>query len=250
MAWAVLVLYVGFIATLLAVDLGFVRPRHFLDLFRSEDLLYAMRLSLVSSTLSVLLALLVAVPAGYALSRYRFRGHLLVDTLVDVPIVLPPLVIGVSLLVLFQTSLGKAVESTGLRFVYTPAGVVLAQFTVVSAYAIRTVKAAFDGVDRRLEDVARTLGWSRGQAFLRVTLPMARSGIAAAAVISWAHAIGLFGPLMVFSGTTRRKTEVLATSVYLELSVGNIEIALAITFLLVAFTMASLILFKHLVGRK
>lgn len=246
---AVMLLYVGCIAALLAVDLGYVRPRHFLGLFEAEDLRYAMRLSLVSATISACLSLIVAVPVAYALSRYRFPGRILFDTLVDVPMVLPPLVIGVSLLVFFQTPVGRLIENSGLRFVYTPAGVVLAQFVVVSAYAVRMLKAAFDDIDPRLEDVARTLGWSRGQAFVRVTLPMARNGLVAAAVVSWAHAIGLFGPLMVFSGTTRRKTEVLATSIYLELSLGNIEVALAITLLLVLFTMASLLVLKRLVGR-
>ncbi len=248
--WITLLLYVAFVASLVIVDVLYIRPGDFFGIFRSVDLQYAMRLSLVTSTVSVILALLVALPVGYALSRYRFPGQVIVDTLVDMPIVLPPLVIGVSLLVLFETPLGKAIENSGLRFVYTPLGIVLAQFTVVSAYAIRTIKTAFDSIDPRLENVARTLGWSRGQAFVRVTLPMARNGIIAAAVIAWAHAIGLFGPLMVFSGTTRRKTEVLATSVYLELSVGNIETALAITLLLVIISMIALILVKRLGGRQ
>ena len=248
--WVTLFFYVAFVASLVIVDICYIKPGDFFGIFHDVDLLYAMRLSLVTSTVSVILALLVALPVGYALSRFKFPGRVIIDTLVDMPIVLPPLVIGVSLLVLFETPLGKAIENTGLRFVYTPLGIVLAQFTVVSAYAIRTIKTAFDSIDPRLENVARTLGWSRGQAFWRVTVPMARKGIIAAGVIAWAHAIGLFGPLMVFSGTTRRKTEVLATSVYLELSVGEIEKALAITLLLVILSMVSLILFKRLMGGK
>ncbi len=246
--WLILFCYVAFVVSLVLVDICYIHPSDFLGLFKSEDLRYAMRLSLVTSTASVILALIVALPVGFALSRFRFPGRIFIDTLVDMPIVLPSLVIGVSLLMFFTTPLGKAIEKSGFHFVYTPLGIVLAQFTIISAYAIRTIKSAFDSIDPRLENVARTLGWSRGQAFVRVSLPMARNGIIAAGVISWARAIGLFGPLMVFTGTTRLKTEVLATSVYLELSVGNIENALAIALLLVIFSMLALLLFKYLGG--
>jgi molybdate transport system permease protein len=169
-AAGMLFLYVAFIAVLVLVDVGYIHPKDFFSLFSSEDLRYAMRLSLITSTTSALLSLLVGLPVGYALSRFKFRGKIVVDTLVDLPIVLPPLVIGVSLLVFFQTAIGRMIEDSGLHFVYTPQGIVLAQFTVVSAYAIRTIKVAFDGIDPRLESVARTLGWSRLQAFFRVTL--------------------------------------------------------------------------------
>jgi molybdate transport system permease protein len=248
LAGGMLFIYVAFIALLVLVDVGYIHARDFWSLFRSEDLRYAMRLSLITSTISALLSLIVGLPVGYALSRFRFRGRIIVDTLVDLPIVLPPLVIGVSLLVFFQTAIGRAIENAGFRFVYTPQGIVLAQFTVVSAYAVRTIKIAFDGIDPRLERVARTLGWSRLQAFFRVTLPMARNGILAAGVMAWSHAIGLFAPLMIFAGTTRRKTEVLATSIYLELSIGRIETALAITLLLVVFAMVAVTIVKKYVG--
>ena len=248
MAGGMLFIYVAFIALLVLVDVGYIHAKAFWSLFHSEDLRYAMRLSLITSTISALLSLIVGLPVGYALSRFRFRGRIIVDTLVDLPIVLPPLVIGVSLLVFFQTAVGRAIENAGFRFVYTPQGIVLAQFTVVSAYAIRTIKIAFDGIDPRLERVARTLGWSRLQAFFRVTLPLARNGILAAGVMAWSHAIGLFAPLMIFAGTTRRKTEVLATSIYLELSIGRIETALAITLLLVVFAMVAVTIVKKYVG--
>lgn len=247
-AVGMLVLYVAFIATLILVDVGYIRWKHFVDLFSSDDLRYSMRLSLITSTTSALLSLIVGIPVGYSLSRFNFKGKVVIDTLIDLPIILPPLVIGISLLVFFQTSVGAAIENSGLKFVYQPQGIVLAQFTAVSAYAVRTIKVAFDGIDPRLERVARTLGWSRIQAFMRVTLPMARNGILAAGVMAWSHAIGLFAPLMIFAGTTRHKTEVLSTSIYLELSIGHIETALAITLLLVVFAMVAVTIVKKFVG--
>ncbi|MFH1440748.1 MAG: ABC transporter permease [Candidatus Omnitrophota bacterium] len=247
-AVAMLVIYVGFIIALIAGDIFYLPMAKFIEIFKNRDILFAMKLSLITSTLSVILSLLFAVPIGYVLSRYQFAGKLLVDTIIDILIVLPPLVIGVSLLIFFRTPLGQAIEASGLHFVYTPLGIVLAQFIVASAFGVRAIKAAFDTIDKRLEDVARTLGFSKFKAFLKVTLPMARNGIIAGAVITWARAVGIFGPIMVFVGTTRLKTEILPTSIYLELSIGRIEEALAISMVMIIFSVITIALFKKLGG--
>ena len=247
-AVAMLVIYVGFIIALIAGDMFYMQMSKFIEIFKNRDILFAMKLSLITSTLSVILSLLFAVPIGYVLSRYQFAGKLLVDTIIDILIVLPPLVIGVSLLIFFRTPLGQAIEASGLHFVYTPLGIVLAQFIVASAFGVRAIKAAFDTIDKRLEDVARTLGFSKFKAFFKVTLPMARNGIIAGGVITWARAIGIFGPIMVFVGTTRLKTEVLPTSIYLELSIGRIEEALAISMVMIIFSVITIALFKKLGG--
>ena len=246
--YAVLFAYCALILVLLGSNLAYVEPAQFLDVFRNPDLRYAAWLTLWTSFLSATLSLLTAVPTAFALSRLRLPGKALLDTLVDIPIVLPHLVVGVMLLVFFRTPLGQAIESWGLPFVFAPAGIVLAQYLCVAPYAVRTVKSALDGVDPRLENVARTLGWSSGQVFLRVTLPMIRNGIVAAGVITWALAVGLYGPMMVFAGTTRQRTEILASSVYLELSVGRIGLALAISMVMVIFALLALWLFKRFAG--
>ncbi|HID08142.1 MAG TPA: ABC transporter permease subunit [Armatimonadetes bacterium] len=243
-----LLFYLLIILSLLVSDILYVDMHTFWSVLRSKEMQFAIKLSCISSFITALLSLLVALPAAYALSRYRFPGMILIDTLIDMPIVLPPLIMGVSLLVFFQTPVGKAIEQSGLRFVYTPQGIILAQFVVACAFAIRTIKAAFDGVDRRLEDVALTLGCSRQGAFFKVTLPLAKNGIIAGGVFAWARAIGEFGPIIVFSGATRFKTEVMPTSIYLELSVGRIEAALSIAILMIIIALATLILFKKLGG--
>lgn len=252
---AVLVVYGGFIALLLGANIVYLAaevkdagPAYLAAVFRSADIRHAAWLTLWTSLVSSALAVAVAVPCAYALSRGRVPGRALFDTLVDTPIILPRIVVGVTLLVFFQTALGRGIQGWGIQFVFAPAGIVLAQFLCVSPYAIRTIKAAFDAVDTRLEDVARTLGWSPGQVFLRVTLPMIRNGIVAGAVIAWALAMGLYGPLMVFAGTTRQKTEVLPTTIYLELSVGQIGTALAVSMMMVGCAMLALLLFKRLAG--
>ena len=254
-ASAILFAYTGFIAILLAANLIYLfsdmadtGATYFSDIFRSPDIRYAAWLTVWTSLLSCVLAILFAVPCAYALSRLKIPGKPLFDMLVDTPIILPKIVVGVTLLVFFQTALGRGIQGLGLQFVFAPAGIVLAQFLCVSPYALRTVKSSLDAVDTRLEDVSRTLGWSSAQVFWRVTLPMIRNGIVAGGVIAWALAMGLYGPLMVFAGTTRQMTEVLPTSIYLELSVGRIGTALAITMVMVFFAMLALLLFKRLVG--
>ncbi len=243
-----LLLYLTIILALLLADILYIDPSTFWKTLRSEEIQFAIKLSCVSSFITALLALIIGIPAGYALSRYRFPGMMLMDTIVDIPIVLPPLIMGISLLVFFRSPVGKAIENSGLQFVYTTQGIVLAQFVVACAFAIRTIKAAFDSVDRRFEDVAMTLGCTRAQAFLKVSLPLARNGVIAGGVFAWARAIGEFGPVMVFSGITRFKTEVMPTSIYLELSVGRIEAALSIAVLMIVLAMVVLILFKKLGG--
>ena len=242
------VVTLGFVAffliaviALIVADLLYTDAKSFAGILRSREILAAAKLSLLTSGVTLLLVLVFAVPMGYALSRYRFRGHSLVDTIVDLPIVLPPIVIGVSILVFFRPPMGEWFESIGLGFVHTVKGIVLVQFLVSASYGVRAAAAAFDGVERRLEDLALTLGCTRGQAFWRVALPMARNGIVAGGIMAWARAVGVFGPLMVVAGSVRMKTEVLPTTIYLELTVGGLKLALAEALVMLAMATVALI---------
>ncbi len=199
---------------------------------------YSLRLSLLASTASALLSLWVAVPVGYLVSRHEFRGKNLLDALLDIPIVLPPLVVGLSLLILFQF-FPVAVRE---RVVYQVPAVVLAQFAVACAFAVRTMRATFDQIDPRREQVALTLGCTRAQAFGRVVLPETKSGIITAGTLAWARSLGEFGPLLIFAGATRFKTEVLSTTVFLELSIGNLKQAVAVSLLMVAAALVVLVI--------
>jgi molybdate transport system permease protein len=250
-----LVLFCAAVAALLTVD--FLYDRLTFDTFREllarPQTRFAIRLSLVTSLATLGLVMLVAPPVGYALSRYRFRGRSVVDALVDVPIVLPPVVIGVSLLVFFSTGAGRAMEE-GVRALggslHGAVGIVLCQFFVSVSYAIRACKAAFDAVDPRLEQLALTLGCSHRRAFRTVTLPLARNGLVAGGVMAWARAVGVFGPLMVFVGTTPMRAEVMPTTIYLELSVGNVEVALAVAIVMIFLAGVALTLTHWLFGSR
>jgi molybdate transport system permease protein len=233
-------LYLFFLIAMLAATASYSTPQHWWTALTSREIRYSIGLSLATCTATALLSLLLALPVGYLLSRGRFRGKALLDAALDVPIVLPPMVVGLCLLILFQTPFGKLVERA-VPFTYTVAGVVLAQFVIGAAFAIRTMRGTFDHLSSRPEDVAMTLGCSRGQAVWLVTLPAARRGMFAAASIAWARSLGEFGPILVFAGATRMKTEVLPTTVWLELSVGNLEAAVAVSVLMVALAMLVLV---------
>ena len=188
--------------------------------------------------MTAVLSLIIAVPIGYLLSRHRFVGRNLIDAILDIPIVLPPLVVGLSLLILFQyvpQALREAV-------VYQIPAVILAQLMVACAFAVRTMRATFDQIDVRHEQVALTLGCSRFQAFGMVVLPEARRGLLTAGTLAWARALGEFGPLLIFAGATRNKTEVLSTTVFLELSIGDLEAAVAVSLIMVAAAVVVLII--------
>jgi molybdate transport system permease protein len=231
--------YIALIVAMLVADLSFTTPHHLLRALASPEIQYSLRLSLISCTLTTVLALWVAVPTGYLLSRHHFPGKRLMDAILDIPIVLPPLVIGLSLLILFQTAPGRAIQRL-VPITYAVPSVILAQFAVACAFAVRTMLVTFDQISPRCEQVALTLGCNRSQAFWRVALPEARRGVLTAATLAWARALGEFGPILIFSGATRLRTEVLPTTVFLELSVGNIEAAVAVSLIMIVAALAVL----------
>jgi len=210
--------------------LSLSRPNPLIQALRSRDIQFSIKLSLVSCTVTTLLSLWVAIPIGYLMSRFTFRGKAFVDTLLDIPVVLPPLVVGLSLLILFR----YVPDWLSDAVVYKWPAVVLAQFMVACAFAVRTMRVTFDQIPHRYEQVALTLGCNRQQAFWRVVLPQARGGVLAAGTLAWARALGEFGPILVFAGATRQKTEVLPTSAFLELQAGRTEGMLAVSLIMIA----------------
>lgn len=238
--------YILLIVAMLAADIAYTSPAHFAAALAKPEIQFALRLTLISCTISALLSVWVATPLAYLLSRFQFRGRWLIDTALDVPIVLPPLVIGLSLLILFHLPFpGGNLEEwcqrqLGLRVTYRQPAVILAQFAVACAFAAQTMRVTFDQIDPRAEQVALTLGCRRSQAFLQVVLPQAWRGLVAAFTIAWARSLGEFGPILVFAGATRMRTEVLSTTVFLELSVGQLEAAVAVSLLMVLAAMAVL----------
>ena len=245
-----LIVFVGATLLLIMGDALYVSGDAVKTVLTAPYIRQALWLSIWTSVATVALSLVFAVPVGYVLSRYRFPGQVIADAVVDLPIVFPPLVAGLTLLVFFnQTGVGKWMEAHGMRFVFQPQGIVLCQFVVSASYAIRSAKSAFDEIDRRVENVALTLGCGHWGAFAHVTLPLARNGIIAGAILTWARAFGIFGPLQIFVGSFRGRTEVLSTAIFLEQSVGHIEVALAAALLMIGIALAALLAIRFVGGR-
>ncbi|MBC7326912.1 ABC transporter permease [bacterium] len=246
---SLLFIYLFYVIALILADAIYPKLGDLWRAFRSEEMLFAIKLSIITSLVTTFISALIAIPSAYALSRFRFPLPTLIDTILDLPIVLPPLVAGISILVFFDTALGRWIEKLGIHFVHTTYGIILAQFTIAAAFAVRACKAAFDDVSPRYEDVARSLGCSRPLAFWKVTLPLAKNGIIAGIIMTWARAMGEFAPIIIVAGATPLKTEVLPIAIFMNLSIGNIEIALAATLILVFISFITLLLFKLLGGK-
>ncbi|NQS88824.1 ABC transporter permease [Patescibacteria group bacterium] len=235
-----LFLFVVFVVLLILGDIAYVDKESFYEALRSPEIRFAVKLSMITSIITTLIGMLIAIPTAYALSRYRFFGHTLVDSIVDIPIVFPPLIIGLSLLIFFHAGPGLWLENHGIKFVYQPAGIVLCQFLCAVPFGIRAVNTTFNQINPRVEHVALTLGCTQWGAFFRIALPMARNGIIAGTILTWARAFGIFGPLMVLVGAVRMRTEVLPTTIYLEQSIGRIEVALAVAVIMIIMATVAL----------
>lgn len=208
----------------------------------------AILLTFGSTLFSSLLAMVVAAPAAYYLSRYRVPCATFVDVVIDLPIVMPPLLAGISLLIFFNQFAPGMMIDRYLGVMYTFKGIVIAQFFVSAAFCIRAVKAAIDQVNPRFEQVARTLGCGPFRAFWKITLPLAKNGLMAGWIMTWARAVGEFAPIMIIFGA-RSDRNVLPVVAFLNLSEGNIEISVAVTLIMIAIAAGTLIAFKKLGGQ-
>jgi molybdate transport system permease protein len=248
--YGALALIVSFFVIILISLAAYTDTRTLFSVLVSREILFAVRLTIFTATAATILAMIIAIPAAYAISHAKFPGKDVVDTILDVPIVLSPVAIGAALLVFFNTSVGSAVENGLMRFVFEVPGIILAQFTVVIALAIRLLKSTFDGIDQRYEQVGRTLGYSKSQVFLRVTLPLAKNGVIAAGVLTWARAIGEFGATVTLAGATKMKTETLPVAIFLNLATAEVEKAVSVIFILVAVAAGALIILRKVTGQR
>jgi molybdate transport system permease protein len=185
-------------------------------------------------------SLVLGVPLAWVLARAEFPGRRLVRALVTVPLVLPPVVGGVALLLVFgrRGLIGSWLNDTfGVSLPFTTAGVVVAEAFVAMPFLVISVEGALRGADARYEEAAATLGASRWTAFRRVTLPLIAPGVAAGAVLCWARALGEFGATITFAGNFPGRTQTMPLAVYLALEQDlNAAIVLSLLLLLVSVT--------------
>ena len=201
----------------------------------SPVVLDALRLSLITTAISLGLTLAFGTPLAYMLAKRTFRGSSLVETAVDLPIVLPPSVAGLALLFVFgrQGYLGGALEVAGISIPFTTFAVILAQTFVAAPFYVRSARAGIAGVDRDIEDAARVDGASERQVFRWVTASLAGPALAAGAVMSWSRALGEFGATIMFAGNIEGRTQTLPLVVYSEFGGGDLDASVAAAAILV-----------------
>jgi molybdate transport system permease protein len=201
----------------------------------SSVVLDALGLSLLTTSLSIVLTLALGLPLAFVLARRRFRGSTLLETVVDLPIVLPPSVAGLALLLVLgrRGFLGEPLAALGLTIPFTTAAVVIAQAFVSAPFFIRSARTGFAAVDHDLEDAARVDGASERAVFRSITLPLAGPALAAGLVMSWARALGEFGATIMFAGNVEGRTQTLPLVVYGEFQSGSLDASIAAAAILV-----------------
>lgn len=211
----------------------------------SEEMLFSLKLTVWTSLLSTFLVFIVSVPTGYSLSRIDFWGKSIVKAIIDLPIAFPELVLGLCLLLLFgNPEIQKILGVAGLDFVFTKQGIVIAQFFTALPYSVRIIKSTFDFINPRLEFVSRSLGYSMFETFLNVSLPLAKSGLLAATIIAFARSIGTFGTVLILAGGSYMQTEILPITLYLNVSYGNMPMAITSGIILVVVSFIAILVFE------
>ncbi|MBW2029060.1 MAG: ABC transporter permease subunit [Deltaproteobacteria bacterium] len=152
----------------------FFDPSLFLATLLSDRVLFSIRLSLFTASIATFISVVLAIPSAYAMSRFHFKGRNLIDTILELPMIVSPAALGAMILIFFNTPPGEFLQENNMRFVFALPGIVLAQFITTAGIATRLVKTALDEIPVRYENVARSLGVSPVMAFLTITLPLAK----------------------------------------------------------------------------
>lgn len=210
----------------------------------------ALRLTALTSALTLVVALVLGTPLAWILARWCFPGRALINSIVELPMVLPPAVAGVGLLMAFgrRGLVGPVLEALGLTLSFTTAAVVLAQVFVAAPFYVRAARAGFLAVDPELEIVAQTLGVSRWATFWRVTVPVALPSLLGGATMCWARALGEFGATIMFAGSFQGRTQTMPLAIYAALE-SDFDAALILATILVVVSFVILFALRHLVGR-
>lgn len=235
-AGCIFFLYVGLIFSLFY----FFKGSLFLATLFSERTLFSIRLSLSVASIATLIAVFFAIPASYALSRSDFPGKAMIDTILEFPMIVSPAALGAMLLIFFNNPAGGWIQAQGVQFVFAVPGIILAQFVTTVGIATRLIKAAMDEIPQRYEKVARTLGASSFKAFFTITLPLSQRGILAAAILTWAKALGEFGATITLAGSMAFRTETIPIAIFMRLSSADIEGTVVLIIILITIGLGML----------
>ena len=206
-----------------------------MQVLQEPELHFAIAMSVGTALLSLLLALLLGIPAAWVMARTAFRGKGIIDALLDIPLVTPPLIVGIGLLLL----LGQRGPLNGIfpqlsALLFSPLGVIIAQTYVASAIVVRAASAAFSSLDPAFIATAHNLGLTPVRTLLLVEIPLCWPSLLSGGVLALARALGEFGATLMLAGAIRFKTETLPMAVYLNIASGDFSLAIGCSLLLIA----------------
>lgn len=208
----------------------------------------ALRLSLMTSTITTFTVVIMGTPIAYVSARFNYWGKELADSLIDLPVIMPPAVAGIALLVAFGRMglVGHYLNTTfGISIAFTTLAVIIAQVFVSSPFYIRQARTSFEDVDLSLENAARTLGATRVYTFFHVILPIALNGLISGAIMAFARSLGEFGATIMFAGNFQGRTQTMPLAIYTAMQ-GDLDVSLCLSIILVAFSFVVIVLVKTL----
>ncbi len=211
----------------------------------------ALWLSLMTTLISTLIVVVVGTPIAYVTARYRYPGKEIIDSVIDLPVVMPPAVAGIALLMAYGRLgvAGQYFNAFGVTFAFTTTAVIMAQLFVASPFYIRQARTSFEDVDRTYEHAARTLGASPVRTFFYVTVPIAMNGLVSGAILSWARALGEFGATIMFAGNFEGRTQTMPLAIYMSMN-SDLNAALILSILLVVISFVVIVAIKILTRRR
>ena len=210
------------------------------------------RFTVTMALIATMLALPPAIAVGWVLARRQFRGKALLETIVSLPLVLPPVASGLVLLWLFgrRSPVGRALDAIGIEVVFTWKAVVIAMMVISFPLVVRSVRAGIEQVDRRFEDIAATLGASPFRILRTITLPLALRGIIAGAILGFSRALGEFGATILVAGAIPGQTQTLAVGIYTMVETGREDAAWGLVAVSALLAFAAIFLSNHLTDRR
>lgn len=234
------------LALLLRVQLPFL-----FENLAAQQVVQAVRLSLLTTTLTMLVAILLGTPLAYLLARRRFRGRAAIDTLIDLPMVLPPSVAGIALLVAFgrRGLVGAYLDDLGIHLGFTTAAVVIAQTFVAAPYYVKTATTGFASIALDFEQAAAIDGASTWRVFRHITVPLAWPALLSGAVMTWARALGEFGATIIFAGNFPGRTQTMPLAIYIGFEL-DLNVALTLAIILLGVSFVVLFVVKRLLHRE
>jgi sulfate/thiosulfate transport system permease protein len=209
-------------------------PESFLDALKAEEAQFALRFSLLIAFATALTNALLGTFAAYVLSRYRFPGQRALSIVVNLPVAIPTVVVGTSLLLLWGPIglLGRWLDPYGIQPMFAPAGVLLAHLFVTFPYMVGAVKPVLDEIETTYEEAAYTIGATAWQTFRLVLLPALKGGLFSGALLTFAHSLGEFGATVLVSGNLRLRTQTAPLYIFAQFEAGNVTQANAVAAVL------------------